>query len=614
MCGIVGYIGKKQASPILINGLAKLEYRGYDSAGVALHINGELRVFKTPGKLEKLKNLLSENYKDIQDASLAIGHTRWATHGIPNEVNAHPHTSSCDSISIVHNGIIENYRTIKKDLEEKGYTFKSDTDTEVMVNLIAEKKKEFKDIFPSVQAAMKEVEGDFAIVVLDKMADDRMIVAKRHAPLVVGVGEDENFVASDVPAMLDYTRKVIYIDDDEVAEIKKDRVQICNLDGKKIFKPVDYIPWEPVALEKMGYKHFMLKEIHEQPGIVRQVLAGRLIKPELPITLEEVKLSGQQLENINKIQVIACGTSYHAGLVGEYVIEELTGIPVEVELASEVIDRRSVVDDKTLVIAVSQSGETADTRAAITIAHKSNAHVLVVTNRIDSAMAREADSIVHVRAGIEISVAATKSFIAQLIAFYLIALFLAEKKNSYPADGLKKIKTGLFDLSSKLEQVLNNQEDIKHCARAYYNFKDFIFLARGINFPIALEGALKLKEISYINATGYQAGEMKHGPIAMLDNSMPVLSIVTPDKVYKKTISNALEAKSRDARMIAVGLQHDETLESIFEDVMHVPETDEFLSPVLNVVPLQLLAYYIAEFLGKDVDQPRNLAKTVTVL
>lgn len=614
MCGIVGYIGKKQASPILINGLSKLEYRGYDSAGVALHLDGDLKLFKTPGKLEKLKNLLSENYKCISDASLGIGHTRWATHGIPNEVNAHPHTSSDDSIALVHNGIIENYATLKKELEAKGFTFKSDTDTEVMTNLIAEKKKHTSDLFVAVQQALKDVEGDFAIVVLDKSVQNKMVVAKRHAPLVIGIGEGENFVASDVPALLDYTRKVIYLDDDEVAEIYIDRVQISDLNGRKIFKPVDYIPWEPVALEKMGYKHFMLKEIHEQPAIVRQVLAGRLIKPELPVTLEEVKLSGQQLENINKIQIIACGTSYHAGLVGEYAIEELTGIPVEVELASEVIDRRSVVDDKTLVIAVSQSGETADTRAAITIAHKSNAHVLVVTNRIDSAMAREADSVVHVRAGIEISVAATKSFTAQLIAFYLIALFLAEKKNSYSAEGLKKIKASLFELSSKLDQILNNQEDIKHCARTYYNFKDFIFLARGINFPIALEGALKLKEISYINATGYQAGEMKHGPIAMLDNSMPVLSIVTPDKVYKKTISNALEAKSRDARMIAVALQHDEQIESIFADVMHVPETDEFLSPVLNVVPLQLLAYYIAEFLGKDVDQPRNLAKTVTVL
>ena len=614
MCGIVGYIGKKQAAPILIKGLSRLEYRGYDSAGVALYVNDEIKTYKTAGKLEKLKSLLSEKHSEHSECILGIGHTRWATHGIPNELNAHPHNSNDKSIALVHNGIIENYIELKKELIAKGHKFDTDTDTETIVHLVAECKKETKDIFKAVQMAMKQLEGDFAIVVLDKTAPDRMIVAKRHAPLVLGVGKGENFVASDVPALLDYTNQVIYIDDDEVAEIKEDQMQITNLDGRKLFKKVEFIPWEPVTLEKMGFKHFMLKEIHEQPGIVRQVLAGRLIKPDLPVALEEVNLSGADIENINRIQIIACGTSYHAGMVGEYVIEELTGLPVEVELASEVIDRRCVVDDKTLVIAVSQSGETADTRAAISIAHEYNAHVLVVTNRIDSAMAREADSILHVRAGIEISVAATKSFTAQLIAFYLIAIYLAEKKNSAPTTQLKSLKEGLFDLSAKLEAILNNQEDIKNCARQYYNFKDFIFIARGVNFPIALEGALKLKEISYINATGYQAGEMKHGPIAMLDNSMPVLAMVTPGKVYKKVISNAQEAKSRDARMIAVANSGDELVESIFDTIIHVPEADEMLAPVLNVIPLQLIAYYIAEFLGKDVDQPRNLAKTVTVL
>ncbi|MGD9580902.1 MAG: glutamine--fructose-6-phosphate transaminase (isomerizing) [Vampirovibrionia bacterium] len=614
MCGIVGYIGKKQASPILINGLSRLEYRGYDSAGVAFYVNGEIKTFKTPGKLEKLKQLLSQNGSCHNESTFGIGHTRWATHGIPNEINAHPHVSMDESIALVHNGIIENYVELRKDLIAKGHKFISETDTETIVHLVAELKKTTNNLFIAVRDAMKLIEGDFAIVVMDKNTPDRYIVAKRHTPLVIGVGEGENFVASDVPALLDYTRNVIYLDDDEVAEVTMDHIEISNLDGKKLFKQVDHISWEPVTLEKMGFKHFMLKEINEQPGIIRQVLAGRVIKPELPINLEEVKLTGEQLEKINRIQVIACGTSHHAGLIGEYVIEELTGIPVENELASEVIDRRTVVDDKTLVIAVSQSGETADTRAAIAIAREKKAHVMVVTNRIDSAMARDADSVVHVRAGIEISVAATKSFVAQLIAFYLIAIYLAEKKNSYPNEKLTALKQGLFDLSVKLEAILNNQEDIKRCAKTYYNYKDFIFLARGINFPVALEGALKLKEISYINATGYQAGEMKHGPIAMLDNTMPVLTVVTPGKVYKKVISNAQEAKSRDARMIAVANYGDELVESIFENIMHIPETDELLAPVLNVVPLQLLAYYIAEFLGKDVDQPRNLAKTVTVL
>lgn len=614
MCGIVGYIGKKQAAPILLNGLTRLEYRGYDSAGAAFFINDEILTYKTPGKLEKLKQLLEQNYEEHGKSTLGIGHTRWATHGVPNEINAHPHTSCDMSLALVHNGIIENFVELKRDLIQKGHRFITDTDTETIVHLIEEYNKEIKDLFKSVQLAMKDLEGDFAIVVIDKNTPDRFVVAKRHAPLVIGLGDDENFVASDVPALLDFTRKVIYLDDDEVGEIKESAVQISNLDGKKLFKPVNFIPWEPVTLEKMGFKHFMLKEIHEQPGIVRQVLAGRVIKPDLPVVLEEVKLSGQDLENINRIQIIACGTSYHAGLVGEHVIEHLTGIPVEVELASEVIDRRSVVDDKTLVIAVSQSGETADTRAAISIAHQKNAHVLVITNRIDSAMAREADSLVHVRAGIEISVAATKSFTAQLIAFYLIAIYLAEKKCSDMKEEIMALKQGLFDLSARIESILNNQENIKQCARQYYNYKDFIFIARGINFPVALEGALKLKEISYINATGYQAGEMKHGPIAMLDNTMPVLSVVTPGKVYKKVISNAQEAKSRDARMIAVANPGDELVESLFDTIMVVPEVDELLSPVLNVLPMQLLAYYIAEFLGKDVDQPRNLAKTVTVL
>ncbi|MEW5820096.1 MAG: glutamine--fructose-6-phosphate transaminase (isomerizing) [Cyanobacteriota bacterium] len=614
MCGIVGYIGKKQAPPILLNGLTRLEYRGYDSAGVALFINGEIKIYKTPGKLENLKQLLSVNSSEHSECSLGIGHTRWATHGIPNEVNAHPHMGCDKSIALVHNGIIENFVELKKDLIAKGHKFISDTDTETIVHLIEEYNKETNDLFKSVQLTMKKLEGDFAIVVMDKRFPDKIIVARRNTPLVIGVGEGENYVASDVPAILEYTKQVIYLDNDEVAEIKESHIQISNLDGRKLFKPVEFISWEPVTLEKMGFKHFMLKEIHEQPGIIRQVLAGRLIKPELPVTLEEVNLSGEQLEKINRIQIIACGTSYHAGLVGEYVIEQLTGLPVEVELASEVIDRRSVVDENTLVIAVSQSGETADTRAAINIAHQQNAHVLVITNRIDSAMAREADSIVHVRAGIEISVAATKSYTAQIIAFYLIAIFFAEKKNSTSISELTKVKENLFDISQKLEQILNNKDAIKHCARTYYGFKDFIFIARGINFPTALEGALKLKEISYINATGYQAGEMKHGPIAMLDNTMPVLSIVTPGKVYKKVLSNAQEAKSRDARMIAIANPKDELVESIFDNIMTVPKVDELLSPVLNIVPCQLLAYYIAEFLGKDVDQPRNLAKTVTVL
>lgn len=615
LCGIVGYIGKKQVAPILLHGLSRLEYRGYDSAGIAVFDGDIIRTYKAPGKLKILNDLLQQHTKEFNDSTLGIGHTRWATHGIPSEVNAHPHTSNDKSIALVHNGIIENYKELTEELKEKGYKFLSDTDTETIVHLVHDCMKQTKNnLFRAVQVAMQRMEGDFAIVAIEKDSPDRMVVAKRHAPLVLGMGKGENFVASDVPAILDYTRNVIYLNDDEVAEIRRESIQVSDLNNRKIFKQVTSVPWESMAVEKMGYKHFMLKEIHEQPAVVRQVLAGRLVKPELPVILEDVKLSGEQLERINKVQIIACGTSYHAGMVGEYLIEQLTGIPVEVELASEIIDRRSVVDEKTLVIAVSQSGETADTRAAIAISHEQNAHVLVVTNRIDSAMAREADSIIHVRAGIEISVAATKSYTAQLIAFYLIALYMAEKKNSAPKTELMALKEGLFELSAKIDQVLHNQDPIKHCSRQFYGFRDFTFIARGINFPVALEGALKLKEISYINATGYQAGEMKHGPIAMLDNNMPVLAITTPGRTYKKIISNALEAKSRDAQMICIGSADDKQLAEIFETVIPVPEVDELLSPVINVIPLQLLAYYIADFLGKDVDQPRNLAKTVTVL
>ena len=613
MCGIVGYVGNKSAVDVLIEGLTNLEYRGYDSSGIALNIDNKVQVYKAQGKLQNLKNIVENNYSEISKSTIGIGHIRWATHGKPTIANAHPHTCNCGRVAIVHNGIIENYKELKEKLEKQGCAFRSETDTETIAHLVATKFAQTKNLTEAVRLATKELEGAYAIAVIHQDIKNTIVATRRNAPLVIGFGNGENYVASDIPALIQYTKRAMYLDDNQIVTLTPDSAKVIDSDNNSVELKIENLPWEPVALSKMGYKHFMLKEIHEQPDIVRNVLAGKLKGTDEAVILNEVTLSKAELKELNRIQIVACGTSLHAAMIGKYIIEDFCGIPVDVEPSSEYIYRKTITDKNTLVIGVSQSGETADTITAVRQAKSKGSHILIVTNRPDSTMAREADSLVPVNAGIEVSVAATKSYMAQVISFYLLALYMAEIKGSMSNDELVNLKHELVVLPQKIEKILTHKEEIQSCARKFSSFKDFIFIARGINFPTALEGALKLKEISYINATGYSAGELKHGPIAMLDDSMPVLSILMKGKVYDKILSNAQEAKARNARMIALTNSEDTNLNELFENIIRIPDISETLSPALAIVPLQLLAYYIAEFLGKDVDQPRNLAKSVTV-
>lgn len=613
MCGIVGYIGNRTAVDILLEGLTSLEYRGYDSSGIAINVDGKVELYKAAGKLQNLKDIVKENYTEISKSIIGIGHIRWATHGAPTVENAHPHSCNCGKVAVVHNGIIENYKELRAKLEAKGCSFRSQTDTETVAHLVATKYGETHNLTEAVRLATKEIEGAYALCVMHQDLPNTIVATRRNAPLIVGVGEGEHFVASDVPALIQYTKKAMYLDDNQIVTLTPNDFKVIDIDNNPVSLKVETLPWEPVALSKMGYKHFMLKEIHEQPDVVRNVLSGKLRAIDENITLKEVTLDKDKLKDLSRIQIVACGTSLHAAMVGKYIIEEFCGIPVDVEPSSEYIYRKTITDKNTLVIGVSQSGETADTITAVRQAKSRGSHILIVTNRPDSTMAREADSLVPVNAGIEVSVAATKSYMAQLLSFYLLAIYMAEVKNSMPQDELINLKHELIVLPQKIEKVLAHKEDVQKCARAFANAKDFIFIARGINFPTALEGALKLKEISYINATGYTAGELKHGPIAMLDESMPVLSILMSGKVFEKIMSNSEEAKARNARMIALTDCTEPKMNELFDCIIRVPEISEILSPALSIVPLQLLAYYIAEFLGKDVDQPRNLAKSVTV-
>ena len=613
MCGIVGYVGNRPVVDILLDGLEQLEYRGYDSSGVALKLEDEIKVYKAEGKLINLRNTLKPHISEIMSSTMGIGHIRWATHGAPTLLNAHPHTCNCGNLVLVHNGIIENYKELREKLSAKGCVFRSQTDTEAVAHLVASKYAETKDLTEAVRLAAQEIEGAYALCVMHNDYKNTLVVTKRNAPLLVGIGEGEFYVASDVPAIIKHTKKALYLNDNQIATLTPDKMLRIDKDGVEVPQKIELLPWEPVALSKMGYKHFMLKEIHEQPDVIRNILVGKLHAPDEPIILNEVKLNKDTLKNLNRIQIIACGTSLHAAMVGKYLIESFCGIAVDVEASSEYIYRKTVTDAHTLVIGVSQSGETADTLTAIKQAKAKGSHILIITNRPDSAMAREADSLVPVNAGIEVSVAATKSYTAQLMAFYLLALYMAEIKGSVENSTMTSLKEEMMLLPQKIDQILANTDDVQKCARAFANTKDFIYIARGINFPTALEGALKLKEISYINATGYPAGELKHGPIAMLDETMPVLSILMKGSVYEKLLSNSEEAKARNARMIALTNSTDAKLVDLFEHILYVPDVQELFSPLIAIVPLQLLAYYIAEFLGKDVDQPRNLAKSVTV-
>ena len=613
MCGIVGYIGNKSAIDILLNGLTKLEYRGYDSSGVALNIDGKVEMYKAEGKLQNLKDLIAPIKETVEKSTIGIGHIRWATHGAPTTVNAHPHSCNCGKLVLVHNGIIENFKELREELEKDGCVFRSQTDTETVAHLIAREFGKVKNLTEAVRIATKRIEGAYALCVMHQDVKDTIVATKRNAPLLVGIGEHEYYVASDVPATIDYTKKAMYLDDNQIVTLTPDSMVLINSEGVELPCKIEVLPWESVSLSKMGYKHFMMKEIHEQPSIIRNLLSGKIADLEQPLYLPEVNLNVENIKNLNRIQIIACGTSLHAAMVGKYILEDFCGIAVDVEPSSEYIYRKTVTDEHTLVIGVSQSGETADTITAVKQSKERGSHILIITNRPDSTMAREADSLISVCAGIEVSVAATKSYMAQLVSFYLLALYMAEIKGSMAKETLVKLKKDLIKLPEKADEILSHENVVKACARTYANAKNFVYIARGINFPTALEGALKLKEISYINATGYPAGELKHGPIAMLDETLPVLSIMMKGKVYDKILSNSEEAKARDAKMIALTNSTDEKLDDLFDNIIRIPETDEYLSPILAIIPLQLLAYYIAEFLGKDVDQPRNLAKSVTV-
>ena len=613
MCGIVGYVGKKSVVDILLNGLTKLEYRGYDSAGIAVDVDNHIEMYKEEGKLQNLKNLIEPKMEHLKKATMGIGHIRWATHGAPTTLNAHPHSCTCGKLVIVHNGIIENFKELKEELKSEGCVFRSETDTETLAHLIAREYGKIHNLTDAVRLATKQIEGAYAICVMHQDVPDTIVATKRNAPLLVGVGEGEYYVASDVPAIIDYTKKAVYLDENQIVTLTPDSMKLINSFSIELQPHIETLPWESVSLSKMGFKHFMLKEIHEQPSIIRNLLSGKVSSDDKPIKLDEVKLDLDTVKKLDRIQIVACGTSLHAAMIGKYILEDFCGISVDVEPSSEYIYRKTTTSDKTLVIGVSQSGETADTITAVKQSKKLGSHILIITNRPDSTMAREADSLIPVNAGIEVSVAATKSYMAQLVSFYLLALHIAEIKGSMDKDKLTSLKHGLMTLPEKAEEILDHKKEIQEIAKKYANFKNFVFVARGLNYATALEGALKLKEISYINATGYPAGELKHGPIAMLDESMPVLSVMMKGMVYDKILSNSEEAKARNARMIALTNSDDEKLNDLFEDIIRIPDADEYLSPIIAIIPLQLLAYYIAEFLGKDVDQPRNLAKSVTV-
>ncbi len=612
MCGIVGYIGNNAAEEILLSGLKNLEYRGYDSAGVALNGNGNLNVYRAKGKLDNLHKVLEAENANNTQASLGIGHIRWATHGAATTENAHPHKSNDGKLVLVHNGIIENYKELRDELQAEGFKFYSQTDTETAVHLVDREYKKCGSLETAVINAVALLKGAFAFCIMHQDEQDKIVAVRKNAPLIIGLGKNENYIASDIPAIIGKAEEIIYLDDDELAVVTKELVTVKHFDGRVLNKVREPLSFEQEAISKRGYKHFMLKEINEQPDIIRNMLALRLKNATDNIHFENSEIDNL-LKKARKIDIVACGTSLHAAMSARLAIEELAGVPVMVEAASEYIYKKSLADENTLTIGISQSGETADTITALKLAKAQNSQILVITNRPDSSIVRYADGVLPLNAGIEVSVAATKSYTAQLASLYLLALRLAEIKQSLPNEKLQSLKEELWKVPAKMEQILSNVENVRHCAEKYSSYRSFIYMARGCNLPSAYEGALKLKEISYVNACGYAAGELKHGPIALLDENMPVLAIVMPGSVvFEKMISNCEEVKARNAKLIGV-TSSDVLCGNLFDDVIKIPSVAELLSPILVNVSLQLLAYYIADKLGREVDQPRNLAKSVTV-
>lgn len=611
MCGIVAYVGYREASPLIIKGLKRLEYRGYDSAGIAL-LNGDgLKIYKKKGKVKELENLLAG--RELH-AKIGIGHTRWATHGEPNDVNAHPHFSQGKRLAIIHNGIIENYGSIKQILVKKGYQFQSQTDTEVLVNFIEDiQNNKNCSTEEAVRLALQEVIGAYAIVVMDAEHPNQLVAARKGSPLVIGVGHDEFFFASDATPIIEYTKEVVYLDDYEIALVSDNTLTISTVDNKKIDLYIQTVELELEAIEKGGYDHFMLKEIFEQPRSIADCMRGRVNNDDAKIQLGGLSHHIDKLAKAKRIVFVACGTSWHAGLVGEYLFEELARINVEVEYASEFRYRNPIIKEGDFVIAISQSGETADTLAALEMAKSKGATILGVCNVVGSSISRITDAGVYTHAGPEIGVASTKAFTAQVTVLTMIAIATARKKGTLTEDVYRRLLIELENIPQKVERILGHAEDIKEISKLFTFASNFIFLGRGLNFPVALEGALKLKEISYIHAEGYPAAEMKHGPIALIDEDMPVVFIATKDSSYEKVVSNIQEVKARKGRVIAVVSEGDTEIKKMVDFTIEVPKTHEVLSPLLTVVPLQLLSYYIAVLRGRNVDQPRNLAKSVTV-
>jgi glutamine---fructose-6-phosphate transaminase (isomerizing) len=608
MCGIVGYVGPRQAQDILLGGLKRLEYRGYDSAGIAVLEKGALSTCRRKGKLVNLENALQEH---PLVGSIGIGHTRWATHGKPSDVNAHPHRVG--DIVVVHNGIIENHIELRDQLRAAGCVFESETDTEIFAHLIHGHSTRGLILTDAVRAALDQVRGTYAIGVLSATEPDTIVGARLNAPLVIGIGEGENFLASDVPAILAHTREMIFLHEGDIAVLHADKTVITDAAGTLVYREKKRITWDADAAEKNGYEHFMLKEIHEQPRAIADTIAGRISPERQRVELEDIHWSPAQLDKLHGITIVACGTSWHAALIGKFLIEKYTGIRVEVDLASEFRYREPLVDSRHLVIGVSQSGETADTLAAVREASQRGARVMSICNVIDSSIARCTDDVLYTHAGPEIGVASTKAFTTQLIAFYLLALYMGQVRGRISAEVMAERVKALLSLPQRLRDILDDAAPILAIATKYAGARDFLYLGRGMNFPIALEGALKLKEISYIHAEGYAAGEMKHGPIALIDDQLPVVAVSTRGSTYEKMFSNVEEVHARDGKIIAIVSHGDDRYRSIADDVFAVPDMGEDLNPILASVPLQLLAYHIAVLRGNDVDQPRNLAKSVTV-
>jgi glucosamine--fructose-6-phosphate aminotransferase (isomerizing) len=612
MCGIVGYIGPQDPVEVIVEGLRRLEYRGYDSAGIAVvGEDGEISIRRAPGKLRDLEKVIA---RDPLSGSFGLGHTRWATHGRPSEENAHPHRDCTGRLVVIHNGIIENYLELKRDLQAKGHAFVTETDTEIVAHAIEEAYKQgAADLPAAFRQVLPTLRGIYSLVALHADDPDLLVAAREGPPLVVGIGENETFVASDIPAILAHTKDMVFMEDGEIVVIRPSGPEFTNLKGETIEKKPMRIPWDPIMAEKGGYKHFMLKEIHEQPRAVRDTLLGRVSLESAKVIMDEMELSDDDLAGVERACIVACGTSWHAGQVGKFLIERIAGLPVEVDYASEFRYRHPLVDEKTLAIYISQSGETADTLAALREAKSKGAKTLCICNVQGSMMTREAHGTIYTHAGPEIGVASTKAFTSQLTACTLLALKLGQARGKMDDEAMLEIVRALYHVPAQMEHYLHDDKHLQKLAQTFQHHRDFLFLGRGVNYPIALEGALKLKEISYIHAEGYPAGEMKHGPIALIDEEMPIVALVAHDAVYEKMLSNIEEVKARSGIVIAVTDAADDDLEDKCDAVIVVPPTHPLLSPLLMVLPLQLLAYHIAHLRGCDVDQPRNLAKSVTV-